>query len=59
MNPYLRLDLAIVLDAFNRRLVGWAMGPCWETTLVLDALNMAFGNRRPGRGVVHLSDRGV
>jgi len=48
-----------VLDAFNRRLVGWAMGPCWETTLVLDALNMAFGNRRPGRGVVHLSDRGV
>ena len=53
------LYLAVVLDAFSRRVVGWAMSPVLETMLVLDALNMALWNRRPTFGVVHHSDRGT
>ena len=53
------LYLAVVLDVFSRRVVGWAMSALLETTLVLDALNMALWNRRPAAGVVHHSDRGV
>lgn len=53
------LYLAVVLDVFSRRVVGWAMSALLETTLVLDALNMALWNRRPTAGVVHHSDRGV
>jgi transposase InsO family protein len=41
------LYLAVVLDVFSRRVVGWAMRALLETTLVLDALNMALWNRRP------------
>ena len=48
-----------MLDVFSRRVVGWAMSAVLETTLVLDALNMALWNRRPAAGVVHHSDRGV
>jgi putative transposase len=53
------LYLAIVLDAWSRRVVGWAMGDTLRTELVLDALNMAVGNRRPAAGVIHHSDRGA
>ena len=53
------LYLAVVLDAFSRRVVGWAMSSVLETMLVLDALNMALWNRRPTSGVVHHSDRGT
>ncbi len=53
------LYLAVVLDVFSRRVVGWAMSALLETTLVLDALNMALWNRRPAAGIVHHSDRGV
>lgn len=52
------LYVAVVLDAFSRRVVGWAMSSVLATTLVLDALNMALWNRRPAAGVVHHSDRG-
>ena len=41
------LYLAVVLDVFSRRVVGWAMSALLETTLVLDALNMSLWNRRP------------
>jgi len=51
------LYLAVVLDAFSRRIVGWAMGTNLRTQLVLDALNMAVGQRRPS-GVIHHSDQG-
>ena len=51
------LYLAVVLDAFSRRIVGWAMGTDLRTQLVLDALNMALGQRRP-RDVIHHSDQG-
>jgi putative transposase len=51
------LFLAIVLDAWSRRIVGWAMATHLKTELVLDALNMAVAQRRP-RGVIHHSDQG-
>ena len=50
--------LAIVLDVFSRRVVGWAMATHLRTELVLAALNMAIAQRRPD-GVVHHSDRGA
>jgi putative transposase len=53
------LYLATVLDAWSRRIVGWAMGDTLRTDLVVDALNMAVWNRRPVTGVVHHSDRGA
>ena len=51
------LYLAVVLDAWSRRVVGWSMASHLRTELVLDALNMAIWQRRP-RGVVHHSDQG-
>ncbi|MBI3514967.1 MAG: IS3 family transposase [Proteobacteria bacterium] len=62
---YVRLDeefayLAIVLDAFSRRAVGWAMATHLQASLALEALDMALADREiaPG-GLVHHSDRGV
>ena len=51
------LFLAIVLDVYSRRVIGWAMATQLGTELVLDALNMALTQRRPV-GVIHHSDRG-
>jgi putative transposase len=51
------LYLAVVLDAFSRRIVGWAMGNNLKAQLVLDALNMAIAQRKP-RDVIHHSDQG-
>lgn len=51
------LFLAVVLDAWSRRVVGWAMAGHLRTELVLDALNMAIGQRRPTQ-VIHHSDQG-
>ena len=51
------LYLAIVLDAWSRRIVGWAMSTSLKTDVVLDALNMAVTQRQP-RNVVHHSDHG-
>src|SRR5512144_1477771 len=51
------LYLAVVLDAWSRRVIGWAMATHLRTELVLDALNMAVAQRRPG-GVIHHSDQG-
>ncbi len=52
------LYLAVVLDAFSRRIVGWSMAEHLRTELVLAALNMALGQRRT-KGVVHHSDHGT
>lgn len=49
--------LAVVLDAWSRRVVGWAIGQDMTTELVLKALNMALQQRKP-RGVIHHSDQG-
>jgi len=51
------LYLAVVLDAFSRRIVGWSMATTLATQLVLDALNMALVTRRP-KEVIHHSDQG-
>ena len=51
------LYLAVVLDTFSRRIVGWAMATHLRTELVLEALNMALGQRRPAT-VIHHSDQG-
>ena len=51
------LYLAVVLDAFSRRIVGWAMAGHLRKELVLDALDMALHQRRPER-VIHHSDQG-
>jgi putative transposase len=52
------LYLAILLDLYSRRVVGWAVRPTLETALVTAALDMAVGRRRPPPGLVHHSDRG-
>jgi putative transposase len=52
------LYLAVVLDMFSRRVVGWAMRDTMPQELTLAALQMAITNRRPGPGLVHHSDRG-
>jgi putative transposase len=52
------LYLAVVLDVFSRRVVGWAMADHLRTELVIDALDMAIWNRRPAEGLVHHSDQG-
>ena len=51
------LYLAVVLDAFSRRIVGWSMATTLHMQVVLDALNMALWQRRPS-GVIHHSDHG-
>ena len=51
--------LAVILDAFSRRAIGWALEQRLETSLTLSALAMALEQRRPAAGLVHHSDRGV
>ena len=52
------LYLAIILDGFSRRVVGWAMVDRLQTELVLAALRLALQRRRPDAGIIHHSDRG-
>jgi putative transposase len=52
------LHLAVLLDLFSRRVVGWAMGNERSQALSLRALRMAIDQRRPTPGLVHHSDRG-
>ncbi len=49
--------LAVVMDVFSRRIVGWSMGERMTAQLVLAALNMALARRKP-QGVIHHSDQG-
>ena len=53
------LYLAVVLDLFSRKVVGWSMADHLRSELVEDALKMALAQRRPGTGLLHHSDRGV
>jgi putative transposase len=61
---YIRLQqefvyLAVVLDRFSRKAIGWALDKTLASRLVIDALQSAIENRRPAPGLVHHSDRGV
>jgi len=60
---YVRTDegwlyLAVVLDLYSRRIVGWAMSDSLHRQLVIDALQMAIAARQPLPGLLHHSDRG-
>jgi putative transposase len=60
---YIRLEeefvyLAVILDRFSRRVIGWALDRTIEDDLTLAALRMALEQRKPGPGLVHHSDRG-
>ena len=50
--------LAVVLDLFSRKIVGWAIGTSLATGLVAQALRQAIESRQPGPGLIHHSDRG-
>ena len=52
------LYLAVVLDVWSRKIVGWAMSTRLVTQIVLDALAMAVEQRSPANGVIHHSDQG-
>ena len=61
---YIRLQqefvyMAVVLDAFSRRVVGWALNRSLRSTVAVDALQQAIEDRKPLPGLVHHSDRGV
>jgi putative transposase len=61
---YIRLEtefvyLAVVLDAYSRRVIGWALDRTLEDDLAIAALNMAFAGRPTPDGLTHHSDRGV
>ena len=61
---YIRLEtefvhLAVVLDAYSRRVIGWALDRTLEDDLAIAALQMAFDRRKPQEGLTHHSDRGV
>lgn len=51
--------LAVVLDAWSRKVVGWAIATTLHTSVVLAALEMAVARRRPRGGVIHHSDKGT
>jgi putative transposase len=52
------LYLAVLLDLYSRKVVGWAMSHRVDATLVQEALQMALGRRQPAAGWLHHSDRG-
>ena len=52
------LYLAVVIDLFFRKIVGWSMSSRMKAELVCDALKMAIWQRRPKAGLIHHSDRG-
>ena len=51
--------LAAILDAYSRKVIGYAVSGGLDTALTLQALKMAIARRRPGPGVIHHSDQGV
>jgi transposase InsO family protein len=53
------LYLAVLLDLYSRRVVGWAMSERPDGQLVLDALAMAVAHRRPSPGLIHHTDQGI
>jgi len=63
-HPYIRIQtafvyLAVILDRFSRKAIGYALSRRIDTALSLQALQMAIETRRPPAGVIHHSDQGV
>ena len=61
---YIRLagefvDLAVVLDVYSRKVVGWELGRSLGAQLAVNALRQAIEDRQPPPGLVHHSDRGL
>lgn len=52
------LYLAVVIDLYSRKIVGWAISNHMRSSLVEQALKMAYWHRKPGKGLIHHSDRG-
>jgi putative transposase len=52
------LFLAVILDAWSRRVVGWACAATLHTSVALAALRQALAQRQPAAGLIHHSDRG-
>ncbi len=52
------LYLAVVIDLYSRKIIGWAMDSRIKASLVTEALLMAYWRRKPGKGLIHHSDRG-
>ena len=52
------LYLAVVMDLFSRRVIGWHLDDTLDTSLALGALHLALGRRQPPAGLIHHSDRG-
>ena len=53
------LYLAVVMDLFSRKIVGWALARNMAVKMVKEALLMAIGRRKPASGLIHHSDRGI
>jgi transposase InsO family protein len=53
------LYLAVVMDLYSRKIVGWSLARNMAVEMVKKALLMAIGRRRPGPGLIHHSDRGI
>jgi putative transposase len=51
--------LAAILDAYSRKVIGYAISTALDTSLTLEALKMAIDRRKPGPGIIHHSDQGV
>jgi putative transposase len=52
------LYLAIIIDLYSRKVVGWALDSHLKTSLALEALRMAYWRQKPAKGLIHHSDRG-
>jgi transposase InsO family protein len=53
------LYVAVVMDLYSRKIVGWALARNMAVEIVKSALMMALGRRKPGNGLIHHSDRGI
>lgn len=53
------LYLAVLLDLYSRRVIGWAMSDCQNRALITDALTMAIAHRKPKPGLIHHTDQGT
>jgi transposase InsO family protein len=52
------LYLAVIIDLYSRKVIGWAIDAQMKTSLVLEALRMAYWRRKPAQGLIHHSDQG-